>query len=284
MRKVSFSLLVSITVGLAACLMVSQPSRAGDAGEQVANGVLNLHPHASAKRARAKRGRDRRIDATAIARKVPRRFAALVDPAPTQPDIAGPPPASQVPPGQSPASQSSGTPVDGKGAVAGKDDKAQRASAVEEKSAAAAAAAKRKARELASLPREVRQFCVNTANAAANARIAWQAARLTELTTKLRQRIAELEAKRAEYEDWLHKHDEALQEARKDIVAIYSRMRPDAAAAQLSVMDEVMAASLLTKLNSRVASAILAEMDPGRAARIANAMLGPPIPADGKKS
>ena len=236
------------------------------------------------------------IGATAIARKVPRRFAALVDPAPTQPDIAGPPPASQVPPGQSRASQSpapqssgggahsSGTPADGKGAAAGKDDKAQRASKAEEKSAASAAAAKRKARELASLPREVRQFCVNTANAAANARIAWQAARLTELTTKLRQRIAELEAKRAEYEDWLHKHDEALQEARKDIVAIYSRMRPDAAAAQLSVMDEVMAASLLTKLNSRVASAILAEMDPGRAARIANAMLGPPIPADGKKS
>ena len=281
MRKVSFSLLVFIAVGPAACLMVSQPSWAGEDAQQAANGALDLHPHGSASRARARRAADRKAGAVATDRKMPHRFAALVNPAPTQADIAGPPAAAQVPAAQSPAAQPSGTPAGVGGAAAGKNDHAQRASKAKEMSAAAA---KRKARELASLPREVRQFCVNTANAAANARIAWQAAKLTELTTRLRQRIAELEAKRAEYEDWLHKHDEAMQEARKDIVAIYSRMRPDAAAAQLSVMDEVMAASLLTKLNSRVASAILAEMDPGRAARIANAMLGPPIPADGKKS
>jgi len=61
-------------------------------------------------------------------------------------------------------------------------------------------------------------------------------------------------------------------------------MRPDAAAAQLAVMDDVMAASVLTKLNSRNASAILAEMDPGRAARIANAMVGPIAAPNGKKS
>jgi len=130
----------------------------------------------------------------------------------------------------------------------------------------------------------VREFCANTANAATEARIAWQAARLTELAAQLRQRIAQLEAKRAEYEDWLHKHDEAMKEAKEDVVAIYSRMRPDSAAAQLADMDDVMAASLLSKLNSRVASAILAEMDPIHAARIANAMVGPVNPADGKKS
>lgn len=136
----------------------------------------------------------------------------------------------------------------------------------------------------APLPREVRQFCSNTATAAVDARVAWQAEQLTNLTDKLKQRIAALEAKRAEYEDWLHMHDEALKQAKEDIVAIYSRMRPDAAAAQLAVMDDVMAASLLAKLNARVASAILAEMDPARAARITNAMVGPVSATGGKKS
>lgn len=131
---------------------------------------------------------------------------------------------------------------------------------------------------------EIRQFCTNIANSATDARVAWQAARLVELDAKLKRRIAEFDVKRAEFEDWLHKHDEAMKQAKADIVAIYSKMRPDAAASQLAVMNDDMAASVLAKLNARVASAILAEMDPGRAARIANAMAGPVNPADGKKS
>ncbi|HEY1735380.1 MAG TPA: MotE family protein [Methylovirgula sp.] len=125
------------------------------------------------------------------------------------------------------------------------------------------------------LPREVQQYCANNANAAVDARVAWEAAKLAELETRLRTRIAEFEAKRAEYEDWLHRHDEAMKQAKEDVVSIYSHMAPEAAASQLAVMDDVTAASVLTKLNSRNASAILAEMDPGRAARIAGAMVGP---------
>jgi flagellar motility protein MotE (MotC chaperone) len=136
----------------------------------------------------------------------------------------------------------------------------------------------------APVPREIKQFCANMTNSAVDARVAWQAAKLVELEAKLRQRIAEFEAKRADYEDWLHKHDEALKQAKQDVVSIYSKMRPDAAAAQLAVMDDVMAASVLAKLNSRIASSILAEMDPGRAARITNAMVGPPATPDGKRS
>jgi flagellar motility protein MotE (MotC chaperone) len=134
------------------------------------------------------------------------------------------------------------------------------------------------------LPREVQQYCANTANAAVDARVAWEAAKLTELEAKLKQRIAEFEAKRAEYEDWLHRHDEAMKQAKEDVVSIYSHMSPEAAASQLAVMDDVMAASVLSKLSSRNASAILAEMDPGRAAHIANAMVGPTGAPDGKKS
>ncbi len=145
-------------------------------------------------------------------------------------------------------------------------------------------ASEHKPAPLTPAPPEIRQFCSNIANSAADARVAWQAARLIELDAKLKRRIAEFDVKRAEFEDWLHKHDEAMKQAKDDIVAIYSKMRPDAAASQLAVMNDDMAASLLAKLNARVASAILAEKDPGRAARIANAMAGPVNPVDGKKS
>lgn len=269
MRKVSFSLLVFSVVGVAACVAAPRFSWAGDGAAPndgaAANQALMLHPRPLIKHAGAKRAVSQRISAAVRAQVMSRRrIAALTDPAATQPDIAVPPPAS--PEKKAAPTTSNAT---GQGTTA---------KTVPE------AVAKHKAVEQASLPREVRQFCTNTASAAANARIAWQAARLTELATKLRRRIAEFEAKRAEYEDWLRRHDDAMKVAKDDIVAIYSRMRPDAAAAQLSVMDEVMAASLLTKLNSRVASAILAEMDPGRAARITNAMLGPINAFGGKKS
>ncbi|HEY5225550.1 MAG TPA: MotE family protein [Methylovirgula sp.] len=146
------------------------------------------------------------------------------------------------------------------------------------------AASKHKTTAAQPIPHEIQQFCANTASSAVDARVAWQAAKLVELEVRLTHRIAEFDAKRAEFEDWLHRHDEAMKEAKDDVVAIYSRMRPDAAASQLAVMNDEMAASLLAKLNSRVASAILAEMDPGRAARIANAMAGPVNAVGGKKS
>lgn len=141
------------------------------------------------------------------------------------------------------------------------------------------------------LPQAIRDYCMNNVAAATDARVAWQATKLKELTAKLQKRIAQLEAKRAQYEDWLRRHEEAMEEAKKDVVAIYSRMQPDAAAAQLQVMDEVTAAALLSKIKARIASAILAEMDPSRAALISNAMIGPvAVPAPpvvapaGKKS
>ena len=134
------------------------------------------------------------------------------------------------------------------------------------------------------MPPEVRQFCTNNAAAAGAARIAWQAAKINELDTQLKQRIAELAAKQAEYEAWLKKREEMLKKAQEDVVAIYAKMAPEAAATQLAAMDDDMAAAVLTKLNSRAASAILAEMDPDKAAHLANAMVGPEMAGDGKKS
>jgi flagellar motility protein MotE (MotC chaperone) len=130
---------------------------------------------------------------------------------------------------------------------------------------------------------EIQRFCSNNATTAGDARAAWQAAKLIELEEQVKQRIAELETKRAEYEEWLKKRDEALKKAEDGVVAIYSRMRPEAAAGQLAAMDDDMAASLLAKLPPRAASAILNEIESGRAARLTNTMAGAAA-RDGKKS
>jgi flagellar motility protein MotE (MotC chaperone) len=130
------------------------------------------------------------------------------------------------------------------------------------------------------MPPEIQQFCTNNVAAAGQVRVAWEAAKLKELEAKVRQRIAELEAKRAAYEDWLHRRDEALKKAEENVVAIYTKMRPDAAALQLAAMDDDMAAAVLAKLKPSNASAILNEMDPGRAAHLTAAMVGATPAAD----
>ena len=135
---------------------------------------------------------------------------------------------------------------------------------------------------VAKSPSEIQQFCANITPSAGDAKVAWQAARLIELEGQLRKRIVELDSKKAELIEWMQKRDAAMKKAEESIVAIYSRMRPDAAASQLAAMDEELAAALLAKLNSRSAGAILNEMDPRRAAKLTNTMSGPP--QDGKKS
>lgn len=117
------------------------------------------------------------------------------------------------------------------------------------------------------------QYCVNIADQAADARFAWQAKTINELEKEIDKRLAELEAKRAEYQEWAKKRDEILAEASEHVVSIYAKMRADAAALQLAVLDDEIASAVLVKLNARTASAILNEMEPGRAARLTKAMV-----------
>ncbi len=128
--------------------------------------------------------------------------------------------------------------------------------------------------EMRALTEEARQYCVNIRDAAADARVAWQTATLETLEKQVAEQVIALEKKRAEYEEWLAKREEFLKQAREDMVAIYSRMRPDAAAGQLAAMDDETAAAVLAKLNARNSSAILNEMEPIRAAQLANMLAG----------
>ena len=113
-----------------------------------------------------------------------------------------------------------------------------------------------------------RQYCVSIANAAADARFAWQKKTLAAAEQELEKRIALLEAKTAELQKWVTRRDEFVKKARDNLVLIYSRMRPDAAAMQLTAMDEETASAVLLKLEPRTASLILNEMEPAQAARL----------------
>jgi|GEM_PF-613691 flagellar motility protein MotE (MotC chaperone) len=117
-------------------------------------------------------------------------------------------------------------------------------------------------------------YCANIADAAADARFAWQLRQLRELDAELQRRIEILEKRTAEYREWLARRDAFVEKAQESLVRIFSRMRPDAAASQLAAMDEETAAAVLTKLEPRNASAILNEMPPGPAARLTMTIAG----------
>jgi flagellar motility protein MotE (MotC chaperone) len=121
---------------------------------------------------------------------------------------------------------------------------------------------------------EVAQFCNSVADPAVDARLAWQLKELEKAESLLRERIAEVEAKRAEYEKWMSLRDEFLKKAEASVVEIYSRMKPEAAATQIAVMSDDTAAAVLAKLSPRSASAIFSEMDSARAAHLADILGG----------
>ena len=122
----------------------------------------------------------------------------------------------------------------------------------------------------------VQQYCSNVGDAAADARFAWQMEALREVEKQVEERIAALDARQAEFEDWLRRREELAVRAKETLVAVYANMRPDAAAQQLSILEDDEAAAVLANLVPRTASAIMNEMQPERAAQLAIAMAGPP--------
>jgi flagellar motility protein MotE (MotC chaperone) len=129
---------------------------------------------------------------------------------------------------------------------------------------------------------DVALFCSNVADPAVDARLAWQLKELEKAESQLRERIAEVEAKRAEYEKWMALRDDFLKKAEASVVEIYSRMKPDAAATQIAGMADETAAAVLAKLSPRNSSAIFNEMDTARAAHLADLLGGMRRVDDGK--
>jgi flagellar motility protein MotE (MotC chaperone) len=120
---------------------------------------------------------------------------------------------------------------------------------------------------------DAERYCRNIADAAKEAKFAWQVKTISELEDALAKRTIELETKRAEIEDWLKKREAFMALAEERLVGIYSKMRADAASAQIKELGPITAAALLMKLQPRVSSAILNEMPAADAARLASLMV-----------
>jgi|GEM_PF-7029299 len=118
-------------------------------------------------------------------------------------------------------------------------------------------------------------YCANIADRAADARHMLQMKTLEDLEKKIDQKIVLLEAKRAESEAFLKQRNDAIKETRQDLVDIFSKMKPDVAAAQFEILDVETSASILKELNARVAGTILNEMKAPIAAAITVKMAQP---------
>ena len=123
-------------------------------------------------------------------------------------------------------------------------------------------------------PSAYQAYCENIGDAADEARDAIRMQYLTELETRIDKRITALEEVRKGVEKWMKRREEFIDSAQRNLVDIYSAMRPEAAAQQISILDDETAASILLKLKPRTASAILNEIPPAKAARLASVIAG----------
>lgn len=115
-------------------------------------------------------------------------------------------------------------------------------------------------------------YCTTTIDKAAESRTAWQQETLQKLRNDVDAKIAELEQKRAELEEWIKRREDIIKSANRDLVDIYAKMDPEAAAAQLGEADIQTAVSILSQLTPRAAGSILGIMEPKRAAVLVKAM------------
>ena len=121
---------------------------------------------------------------------------------------------------------------------------------------------------------EIARYCGALAPSASEARAAYQLRRLADLERQVREEVEKLEIKEMAARDWVTRRQAMMKGATDDVVAIYAKMPPEAAAAQLGSMDEVVAAAVLSKLNPRAASGILSEMAAEKAAKLSTLIAG----------
>ena len=120
------------------------------------------------------------------------------------------------------------------------------------------------------LTEEIKAYCANIADAARDQRYLRQTKELQDLQSQVDERIRVLEQRRDEYREWMTKREEFLKVAETTLLDIYKKMRPDAAARQLELVNPEVAAAIVMKLNSRLASQILNEMAADKAAGLAS--------------
>src|ERR1700742_2723297 len=77
---------------------------------------------------------------------------------------------------------------------------------------------------------EASRFCANAGPSIAEARVAWETKKLSDLDAQVKQRLVDLEKAEASMQEWVAKREAALKLASDNLVAIYAKMRPETAA------------------------------------------------------
>ena len=121
-------------------------------------------------------------------------------------------------------------------------------------------------------PDEIEKFCGNIADAARERRNANQVKELEALKSEIDKRVEQLEAKRAEYEKWMRLREDFMDQANEQVVKIYARMRPDAAAERLTELTPELAAAIMMKLEVKQSGLIFNEMERSAAAKLTGIM------------
>jgi flagellar motility protein MotE (MotC chaperone) len=121
-------------------------------------------------------------------------------------------------------------------------------------------------------PDEIERFCGNIADAARDRRHANQLKELEALKSDIDARVAQLEAKRVEYEQWMKLRQDFMAQASETVVKIYARMKPDAAAERLVELDPQLAAAIILKLDVKQSGLILGEMERTAVAKLTGIM------------
>ncbi|MFT3732438.1 MAG: MotE family protein [Hyphomicrobium sp.] len=118
------------------------------------------------------------------------------------------------------------------------------------------------------------QYCSSVIDTTSAAQIAQQTRDLQKAQKDIDDRISLLTAKAEVLKNWMKLREDFAARATDSLVQIYSRMKPDSAAAQLAVMEEMTSSAIISKLSPKVASPILAEMDVAKAARLSAIISG----------
>ncbi|MCP1200919.1 MotE family protein [Notoacmeibacter sp. MSK16QG-6] len=91
---------------------------------------------------------------------------------------------------------------------------------------------------------------------------------LQTMQSDLERGLELMERKKAEFEKWVQRREDFATRASEALIAIYERMRPDAAAERLTIVDPMLASAILLKMPPGKSGTILNEMEAKKAAGI----------------